>query len=277
MALTDANFGEKPRWVKDQRNSWHGVDYPYHSRLQIDEYYKRYCETLLAVDEGLGKVLDALAAKGWLEDTLIIYMGDNGFCFGEHGLIDKRTAYEASMRVPLLAYCPKLFAGGQTISQVVANIDVGPTVLEAAGLKMPPHMHGRSFLGLLKGETPPWRDGLLYEYYWERNFPQTPTMHALRTADWKYIRYQGIWDTDELYDLRNDALEQKNLIHDPAQQQRIRQMKTRMFNELEQTGGMYIPLNEDKGGQNALRSPEGAPPGDFPPWFYEAPRARPMK
>lgn len=268
MPLTDENFRDKPRWVKDQRNSWHGVDFAYHGNLNVEQYYKRYCETLLAVDESIGKVMAALQARNSLEDTLIIYMGDNGFCFGEHGLIDKRTAYEASMRVPLMAYCPKLFPGGQSIDKVVANIDIGPTVLEAAGLRTPDHMQGRSFYGLLQGKSENWRDSLLYEYYWERNFPQTPTMHALRTADWKYIHYFGIWDTDELYDIRHDPLEQKNLINDPRQKQRINQLRNQMFAELERTGGMYIPLNADKGGQQNLRSNTGAPPGDFPPWFY---------
>ena len=76
-------------------------------------------------------------------------------------------------------------------------------------------MDGRSFLPLVRGEQIPWRDALLYEYYWERNFPQTPTMHALRGARYKYIRYYGIWDTDELYDLSEDPLEMRNLMRDP--------------------------------------------------------------
>ena len=96
----------KPMWVKNQRNSWHGVDFPYHSQLDVDEYYRRYAETLLAVDDSVGRVLEALRAQGVLDSTLVLYMGDNGFAFGEHGLIDKRTAYEESMRVPLLAARP---------------------------------------------------------------------------------------------------------------------------------------------------------------------------
>jgi len=88
----------RPMWVQNQRNSWHGVDFPYHSDLDISEYYKRYAETLLGVDDSVGRVLEALQQRGQLDSTLIIYMGDNGFAFGEHGLIDKRTAYEESMR-----------------------------------------------------------------------------------------------------------------------------------------------------------------------------------
>jgi N-acetylglucosamine-6-sulfatase len=96
----------RPMWVQNQRNSWHGVDFPYHSDLDIAEYYKRYAETLLAVDESVGRIVETLRERGELESTLIIYMGDNGFAFGEHGLIDKRTAYEESMRVPCWRVVP---------------------------------------------------------------------------------------------------------------------------------------------------------------------------
>src|SRR6185295_1885012 len=98
--------------------------------------------TLLAVDDSLGRVIDWLAQNKLLESTLIVYMGDNGLQFGEHGLIDKRTAYEASMRVPLLMRCPELFRGGTVVTQMVANIDLAPTFLEAAALKPPAHMDG---------------------------------------------------------------------------------------------------------------------------------------
>ncbi len=183
MADTASNYEGKPMWVRNQRNSWHGVDFPYHSALDIAQYYRRYAETLLAVDDSLGRIVALLAERKLLDNTLVVFMGDNGFAFGEHGLIDKRTAYESSMRVPLLMAGAGLPAA-TTVKEVVANIDIAPTILEAAGLKAPP-MDGRSFLPLARGERTPWRDSLLYEYYWERNFPQTPTMHALRGARYK--------------------------------------------------------------------------------------------
>src|SRR6476619_4988788 len=109
------------------------VDFAYHGTLPLGDLYKRYAETLCAVDDSDGRMLDALRKRGELDSTLIVYMGDNGFAFGEHGLIDKRTAYEESMRVPMLARCPELFGGGRTIKEVVANIDIMPTFLAAAG------------------------------------------------------------------------------------------------------------------------------------------------
>ena len=83
------------------------------------------------------------------------------------------------MRVPMVMQCPELFPGGRTVEDVVANLDVAPTILSAAGLEPPVAMMGKSLLPLARGERIPWRTELLYEYYWERNYPQTPTVFAL--------------------------------------------------------------------------------------------------
>jgi len=243
----------KPRWLRDQRNSWHGVDFPYHSELDIERYYKRYCETLRSVDDSIGRVLGQLEEMGILDETLVIYMGDNGFMFGEHGLIDKRVAYEPSMRVPMLVQCPDVIPAGLVLDQMIANIDVGPTIMEAMALKTPPHMDGKSFLPLLRGAATPWREDFLYVYYWEKNFPQTPTTFAIRTPTHKYITYYGLWDADELYDLRHDPEETTNLIADPAQKSIARALEDELYRLMDELGGMEIPLNQPKGGFNNLR------------------------
>jgi N-acetylglucosamine-6-sulfatase len=271
MAADGEMAQNRPTWVKNQRNSWHGVDYPYHSTLDIADYYKRYAETLMAVDESIGRVFDALKERGELDSTLVIYMGDNGFAFGEHGLIDKRTAYEESMRVPLLARCPELFGGGKTVKEVVAGIDIMPTVLAAAGAAGPKGLDGMNWLPLVQGQAAPWRKELLYEYYWERNFPQTPTMHALRGERYKFIRYQGIWDTDALYDMQEDPLESRNLIADPRLADVVKQMRERLFDVLEKTDGMNIPLQRDRGGVNNKRNEGKGKAADFPAEIYKAP------
>jgi N-acetylglucosamine-6-sulfatase len=254
----------RPMWVQNQRNSWHGVEFAYHGELDVADYYRRYMETLLAVDDSVGRVVEALRKRGELASTLIIYMGDNGFGFGEHGLIDKRTAYEESMRVPLVLACPELFAGGQRPKDVVANIDVAPTILEAAGLRPPAHMQGRSFLPVLRGRPLAARDGLLYEYYWERNFPHTPTIFALRDARYKYIRPHGVWDLEELYDLDADPLEAHNLIASPAHRSIVANMNRRLFDLLRRTGGMSVPLYEDRGHSNNLRRKGRSGAAPFP-------------
>ena len=118
------------------------MDFPLYSTDSMESLYKAYCESLISVDESIGAVMDQLKKMGIYDDTLVIYMGDNGYMFGEHGLIDKRVAYETSSRVPMLMQCPAIIQGGTVVDEVVANIDIAPTVMEAMGLKKPPHMDG---------------------------------------------------------------------------------------------------------------------------------------
>lgn len=231
-----------PEWVKQQRYSWHGVDYFYHSHQGIEELVQLYCETLMAVDESIGSVMDYLKSEGLDNNTLIIYMGDNGFSMGEHGLIDKRHFYEESVKVPFLVYCPEIFSGGKRIDKMVQNIDVAPTVLFAAGLQPPATMPGKSFIPLLKGDSVQWRDKIFYEYFWEYDFPMTPTVFGVRTDKFKYIRYFGIWDTNELYDLEKDPNETTNLVSRPEYAETAKKLAGELYDWLEQTKGMQIPL-----------------------------------
>ena len=260
------NSRNLPRWLLDQRNSWHGVDFPYHSELDIERYYKRYCEALCSVDDSVGKVLEQLEKMGIRDETLVIYMGDNGFMFGEHGLIDKRVAYETSIRVPMLMQCPELFEGGKVIDQMVANIDIAPTIMEAMGLEKPPHMDGESFIDLARGMDVPWRDYFLYVYYWEKNFPQSPTVFSLRSDQFKYTTYYGLWDTDEFYDIQADPQEQKNLIRNPKMAKEAKFMEKRLYEMMANLGGMDIPMNAPRGGYNNKRllQRDGDKAADFP-------------
>lgn len=240
------NYELVPDWVKEQRYSWHGVDYMYHGAISFEEFYRNYCETLLAVDESIAQVLAYLEEEGMLENTYVFYMGDNGFSMGEHGLIDKRHAYEESMRVPLLLYGAEA-TGANAVDQMIQNIDIGPTILDMAGISTPSNMDGQSFLPLVKGDSIPWRNRIYYEYFWERPFPQTPTVHAVRTDQYKYIRYYGVWDINELYDLKNDPWEARNLIRDTTYAPLIKELNKDLFDWLAETNGLYIPLRRDYG------------------------------
>jgi len=254
-----------PMWAQNQRNSWHGVDYPYHTALDIEKYYQAYCETLLAVDDSVGRVLAALKERGQLEDTLIVLAGDNGFAFGEQGLIDKRTAYEASMRIPLLMQCPTVIKPGTIVKEVVANIDFAPTLLEAAGVKEKlANIDGHSFWPIMRGEKMAWNNEVLYEYFWERNFPQTPTLHAVRDGRYKYIRVQGLWDIDEFYDLANDPGETKNLIFEPKFQSLIKDYNKKLFKLLAASHGDSMPLRADDYWTKNFRRANGSPEAKFP-------------
>lgn len=236
-------YGENmsPDWVKNQRESWHGVDYSYHGK-PWEVQVQNYCETLRSVDESIGAVLDYLKKSGLDKNTIVIYMGDNGFAWGEHGLIDKRQFYEESVRVPMLVWAPGMMKGGQIVEKMIQNIDIAPTLMDCAGLRKAPQMVGNSFVPLLTGKNIPWRDKIFYEYYWEYEFPQTPTMHGVRTDRYKYIRYHGVWDTNEFYDLQNDPDEIHNLIASPEHQKLIKNLNHELYNWLEATDGMNIPL-----------------------------------
>ena len=176
-------------------------------------------------------------------------MGDNGFELGEHGFYDKRDAFEHSIRVPMLAYAPGLIRPGTKVTQMVQNIDVAPTILDACGVRPPEsaRFDGRSFLPLLRGAKIPWRDHILYEYHWEWNFPATPTLFAIRTDRFKYIYYHGVWDHDGLYDLETDPVERHNLISVPAYAEQVAALKKQLFAELEASGGLNIPVRPPAG------------------------------
>ncbi len=263
-------FTLTPRWVLDQSNSRHGTEFAYYSQLDLQTYYRRYMETLLAVDESLGRLTALLKEAGQLENTIIIYMGDNGFLFGEHGLIDKRNAYEESMRVPLMLAGPNIPAG-KVCHELVANIDIAPTILELAGAPPLESIDGQSLIPLLSLSPPDnFRDVLLYEYYWERNYPHTPTTFALRSKTHKFIRYHGIWDLNEYYDIQLDPHERRNKINETDMQSSISAMNAELDRILSLSHGQQIPLVPDYGPKFPLRLSEGTHRADFPPAYYQS-------
>lgn len=193
-----------------------------------DETVRDRLRMLAAVDEGLGRIFQALEARGLLDDTLIVLTSDEGYFYGEHGLsVERRLAYEESARIPLLMRWPRLIGKGASSDALVLNIDLAPTLLEIGGAPAARGMHGRSLLPRLRGETPPGREAFLIEYYSDRVFPWVVNMgyQAVRTERWKYIHYVELDGMDELYDLRSDPFELTNLIADPAGQAALRDLK----------------------------------------------------
>lgn len=246
MANTPENYAGKPLWVKRQRHSWHGVDYMYHDQTYFDQFLLDYHRTMLAVDDSIGRVLDTLKEAGLLDSTLILFTSDNGFLHGEHGLIDKRCMYEESVRVPLVAHCPEFIRAGARTDRIALNIDIAPTLIEAAGLPVPNTIQGRSLLPLLRGENRTWREAMLYEYFWEAAYPQTPTLFGVRTERYKYVQHHGVYDLDELYDLRNDPKEMRNLIDDPAGYEIRQEMEKRLQSLLKEFGATLVPNFSDQ-------------------------------
>ncbi len=259
MANTERNYRTAPRWVRERRFSIHGIDHMETGAFDndpvpdFDDLYWDFCEAVHGLDENVGRVLDYLDEAGLAENTLVMYMGDNGFHLGEHGFYDKRDAYEPSIRVPLLARAPGLIEAGSVVTPMVQNIDIASTIMEAMGVSIPDgqsrarRMDGMSFLPLLKGEKPEWRDHILYEYHWEWNFPATPTLFAIRTDRYKYVYHHGVWDIDAFYDLETDPIERHNLIQVPAYQAQIKSLRDQLFAELDASGALEVPYRRPAG------------------------------
>jgi len=178
----------------------------------IQDYYA----CLQAVDHGVGRILDYLDRAGLSDNTALFFAGDNGFFFGEHGLIDKRYAYEESIRIPLLCRFPAGIARpGRLVEEMALNLDLAPTFLDLAGVPAPPEMQGSSLKPLLRGEPAAWRQSFLYEYFRDWPWPVPPLL-AVRTPEWKFITCPEGRRSDELYHLAEDPKEKTNQIADPA-------------------------------------------------------------
>jgi len=180
--------------------------------------YMQLLRSLIAVDESLGKVIKTLEEIGELENTVIIYSSDNGYFMGEHTFIDKRLAYENSMRVPMIIRYPKLISKSSVVDEQCLNIDIAPTILDLAGVNKPSYMQGESMLKLISGKKDKsWRKSMLFEYYVDDAWPYAgPNQVAVRTNEYKLIDNFLEDDIDELYDLKNDPGEMKNLINDSS-------------------------------------------------------------
>jgi arylsulfatase A-like enzyme len=178
---------------------------------------RNYFRTLSAVDDNVGRLLKTLDDLGVAENTVVVFTSDNGYYLGEHGLGDKRSAYDESLRIPFLVRFPKLGAAarGKVLDQMILNVDLGPTFLDLAGVAVPKEMQGRSWRPLLESKPTDWRKAFFYEYFFERNYA-IPTVLAVRTETAKFITYPGHEEWDEAYDLKADPLETKNLVKDPA-------------------------------------------------------------
>jgi arylsulfatase A-like enzyme len=168
-----------------------------------------------SVDDNVGKLLKLLDDLKLTEDTVFVFSSDNGYYLGEHNLGDKRTAYEESMRIPMLLRFPRGVKAGRTEDRMVLNVDPAATFLDLAGLPVPTAIHGRSWKPLLEEKHADWRDSFFYCYFYEKNFG-SPLTTAVRTTDAKLIKYPGHDEWTEVFDLKTDPYEIKNLAADPA-------------------------------------------------------------
>ncbi|MBN2450214.1 MAG: sulfatase-like hydrolase/transferase [Lentisphaeria bacterium] len=226
-------FESKPRWQRAEHLPRDRRDAPVPDAVPAPPWDPRaggrlnQLRMIKAIDDGIGRILATLTEIGQLDNTVVVFTSDNGYFHGEHRRGDKRLMYEESLRIPLVLRYPALVKPGTTISPMVLNIDVAPTFLDLAGATIPGHMQGLSFQPLLQGRTTPWRESFLYEY-WVDLTPRIPDMVGVRTPDWKLVRYPGIDDLDELYDLRTDPHELHNLARDPDHAPRLTAMRAEL-------------------------------------------------
>lgn len=239
----------KPAWLEESFPTWHGAGGPLYGQKDYDKFVRAYLATLLSVDESVGRIYDTLKAAGELDRTVIIFTSDNGFVLGEHGRVDKRTAYDESLRVPLLVRYPPVARPGTVIDRMVLSLDLAPSLLDLCGAKPLRGVDGRSWKPLLQGRSVAWRPAFLYEYNFEKQFPYTPNVRAVRTDDWKFIRYptgDGSPDrfTAELYDLRHDPHERRNLVNDPAWSRKRQELQRELEQLSKAAGPDVMPVYE---------------------------------
>lgn len=210
------------------------------ARLNYQHFMKAYYRVLLGVDDNVGRVLDYLDKQKLAENTLVIYTSDNGFFAGEYGLFDKRMMYEPSIRVPLLARCPSRFEPSVDRRHMVLNNDIAHTVLDFAGIARPGSMegHGMSWRPVVTGSSTPWRDAWMYEYFEYPAVTCTGLMRGIRTDRWKYIHYIQAPQQFELFDLKNDPEERRNLYGDAPHREVAGQLAGRLEKMRQDLGDM---------------------------------------
>jgi N-acetylglucosamine-6-sulfatase len=252
---------DKPAWLKDRLYTWHGIYGPlFEWRKQFPDdrpeavrdfanMTRAYWGTILSVDDSVGKLVAELKRRGELDNTLIVFMGDNGLLNGEHGMVDKRTMHEASIRIPLAIRFPALTGapasgpapGGKVIDQQVLTMDVAPSILELCAAPALKNIDGKSFVKLVRHGDSSWRKAWLYHYNYEKQFPYTPNVRGVRTDEWKYIHYpHGDGRPDrhqaELYNMEFDPLERQNLIAHPKYAGVVKQMQNELTRQLKAVG-----------------------------------------
>ena len=246
---------DKPKWIRERLPTWHGIYGPLfewrksfpddrpEAGKDFENMIHAYWGTVLSVDDSVGRLVAYLKESGQFENTLIVFLGDNGLLEGEHGMIDKRTMHEPSIRIPLMACGPGI-PEGRVISEQVLTLDIAPSLIELCGATPLPSIQGRSWAKLAASGDAEWRKAWFYEYNYEKQFPYTPNVRGVRTDEWKFIRYpHGDGSPDrhraELYNLVEDPAELKNLA-DSADYKAVRTKLEKRLVELLAAEGLNV-------------------------------------
>jgi len=197
---------------------------------RYQEYMIRYYRLITEVDAAVGRILDELRAQDAHENTLIVFIGDNGYFHGDRGLADKWYPYEQALRVPLIVRDPRMPAErrGATRDELALNIDLAPTVIVAAGLRVPAVIQGQDLGPLYLGMEPlPLRDEFFYEHPTITSRDRIPASQGVMRRDWKYV-YWPEFDHEQLFNLKADAEEIRNLAGEAAHADRLKEMRGKL-------------------------------------------------
>ena len=208
-------------------------------RWKFQTYIKNYLRVVRSVDDQVGRVVKYLKDNGLYDNTIIIYMGDQGFFLGEHGLYDKRWMYEEALQMPCLISYPNAIKKGQDLEELTLNIDIAPTLLDFAGVRIPDDIQGESMKGLLTGKTgvkDNWRKSAYYQYFEYPKWHNVQPHYGVRTDQFKLIHFYYNIDTWELYDLKKDPKEVKNIYNDPAYAGVVKELKAEIVKLQKQYG-----------------------------------------
>jgi len=217
-------FLSDPRTESRHRWTWRFDDPGKYQRMM-----KNYFRLVTEVDATCGRVIDALTASGEIDRTLVIFLADNGYFHGEHGLADKWYPHEESIRVPLIVVDPRLDRAkkGGTRDHLVLNTDIAPTILAAAGIEPPARMQGTDIAPLYLSTTlPAWREEFFYEHAVIKNPGFIPASQALVRKDWKYF-YWPDHDFEQLFHVAHDPHEEHDLARDPTHHKKLQELRTR--------------------------------------------------
>jgi N-acetylglucosamine-6-sulfatase len=249
----------KPGWIKDRTPTWHGIHGPlFDWRKKFPDarpeavgdfanMVHAYWATILSVDDSVGRLRAWLEESGQLDNTIIVFVGDNGLLEGEHGMVDKRTMHEPSIRIPMTVRYPGLTTVPRVIDRQVLTVDMAPSLLELAQVPALAAADGRSWVRLLRSGDAEWRTSWFYYYNYDKEFPYTPNVRGVRTDDWKYVHYpHGDGRPDrhiaELYNLKQDPGERVNRISDPSAASMLATLRSELVRVMAATG--LTPAND---------------------------------
>jgi len=215
---------------------------PPRNESQMKEVIKAYYGDISCLDEQIGTLIEQLKADGLYENTIIIYLADNGYFLGNHGLGHKVTMHEESVRVPMFVHSPLLPVKHARSDALVSSLDVYPTILDLAGVPAPSHLMGKSLVPILKDPAAKVRDEVVSEGE-GRTEKRLGTGHRMVRSDrFKYILSSS--NEEAFFDLKADPYEMKNLIADPELKDEIERHRKILADWMTGVGEKRLTLDE---------------------------------